>query len=142
MYQTQKEKKEKNLIELNYCCFFPSCLRVREARLLTLNQKGWIFFSFLPFALASECYNVLGVKTMMTAAPTRCFSLLTSISVSRSVVEPPVRVRRQSLRYPQPAVARPDVLPHAHDAAARLRLRGTRHQEPGPSLYALRSGFT
>lgn len=76
----------------------------------------------------------------MTAAPTRCLSLLLrspSISVSGSVVEPPVRVRRQSVRDPQPAVARPHLLPHANDAAARLRLHRTRHQEPGPSFHAL-----
>lgn len=47
----------------------------------------------------------------------------------------------KSVRDPQPAVARPDVLPHAHDAAARIRLHRTRDQEPGPPFHAIKTFF-
>lgn len=43
------------------------------------------------------------------------------------------------MRDPQPAVARPDVLPHAHDAAARIHLHWTRDQEPGPPFHAIKT---
>lgn len=43
------------------------------------------------------------------------------------------------MRDPQPAVARPDVLPHADDAAAWIRLHWTRDQEPGPPFHAIKT---
>ena len=77
----------------------------------------------------------------MTLQPLACICCLQAFCLLCRNVESPVWKWQQSVRASQPVVARPDLLPRAKDATARIHLHGWWGQESGPRLHTVKRHF-